>query len=237
MQHRFSLFLVLFAGFFGAFTPAQAQTEPVYPLKGKTVAVYFSKRQFSFDDNYRIPLSQFIRSDQGTETEIEDLKLQSLVAIAALFSAQLKAASQADSVYFLNEFPELARTFIGAYSSQERKMTPARDAFGQTDYVLVVNPFILGSYKTSAVYTRSNRIITEQVVVKTARIRFELYNPRDGLMMHIFEACMDERQTAVPEILFQFHIKSSKTGKFLGRLFSLVVSNMNAGLKTNCEVN
>ncbi|MBL0020782.1 MAG: hypothetical protein IPP17_31210 [Bacteroidetes bacterium] len=84
----------------GPWTPIHAQAGEVFPLKGKRVAVYFSKKHFTFDDNYRIPLSQFIKSDQGENAEIEDIKLQTLVALGTLFAQQLKKPSAADSTYF-----------------------------------------------------------------------------------------------------------------------------------------
>jgi hypothetical protein len=214
---------------------AQNAAETEFPLRGKRVAVYFSKKHFSFDDNYRIPLSQFIKSDAGdAAAEIEDIKLQTLVALGTLFSQQLRAPSQADSVYFLNEFPALAQAFMEHYSSDDHALDGLGSSFEGTDYILVVSPFILGSYKTSSVYSRSNRIITEQIVVKTARIRIELFAPQTGQRMHVFETCIDERKTPVPTIYFEFHIQSSRTGQFLARLFSLTLDNMNKGVVSSC---
>ncbi|MBP8073761.1 MAG: hypothetical protein KAY96_03300 [Bacteroidia bacterium] len=221
----------------GPWTPIYAQAGEAFPLKGKRVAVYFSKKHFTFDDNYRIPLSQFIKSDQGENAEIEDIKLQTLVALGTLFAQQLKKPSAADSTYFLNEFPELASSFIGAYNSDDHSLEPLGDIFSGTDYIMVLNPFILGSYKTSSVYSRSNRIITEQVVVKTARIRMELFDARTGARRFVFESCIDDRKTAVKDIAFEFHMQSSRTGRFLAKLFTLAVQNMNQGVQNNCESN
>jgi hypothetical protein len=215
----------------------QQDAQTAFPLRGKRVAVYFSKKHFSFDDNYRIPLSQFIKSDEGDDAEIENIKLQTLVALGTLVSQQLKQPTQADSVYFLNEFPEKASAFMAHYISDDHSLSPTGTAFAGTDYILVVNPFILGSYKTSSVYTRSNRIITEQVVVKTARIRIELFDPQSGQRMHVYESCIDDRKTAVKDIFFEFHMQSSRTGRFLAKLFSMAVQNMNAGIASNCESN
>lgn len=217
--------------------PANAQGVEEFPLKGKRVAVYFSKKHFNFDDNYRIPLSQFIKSDQGENAEIEDIKLQTLVALGTMFAQQLERPSQADSSYFLNEFPELASKFIESYNSDDHALEPLGQSFAGTDYIMVLNPFILGSYKTSSVYSRSNRIITEQVVVKTARIRIELFEPSTGARRFVFESCIDDRKTSVKSNDFEFHMQSSRTGRFLGKLFTLAVQNMNQGVQNNCENN
>lgn len=205
------------------------------PLQGKKVGVYFSRKNFDFDDHYRIPLSQFVMADKGTEISIEDLKSQTLISLGSLFSAQLKGAVAADSVFFLNESPDLARAFMRAYDADTHRLAPIQELSSSIDYILVVNPLILGSYKTSSVYTRSNRLITEQVSVKTARVRIELFDPRTGLLHHISEACMDERFTTVPQMLFEFHMQNSQTGTFLSKLFSLAVMHLNLGVQSNCE--
>ena len=226
---RWAVLLVLV--YFPQIFLAQANT---YPLKGKSVAVYFSKKQFNFDNNYRIPLSQFIKSDEGKDAEIEDIKIQTLIALGSLFSKQLAAPTQADSIYFLNENPALGSEFIKQYDSDNHELLPLDASFSHIDYVLVINPFVLGSYKTSSVYSRSNRIITEQIIVKTARIRFELFDPATGDRREVFETCVDDRKTKVDESYFEFHMEYSITGRFLAKLFSAAVDNMNSGIQNSC---
>ncbi|MEM0998220.1 MAG: hypothetical protein AAGN35_14260 [Bacteroidota bacterium] len=227
-------FLILMVGTVLGFS-LSAQDVSGFPLEGKTVAVYFSKKQFVFDSSFRIPLSQFILSDKGEDAPIEDIKTQTLISLGTLFSEQLQPAAQADSVYFLNEFPAQARAFIANYDSENRTLGPTGEIFAGTDYILVVNPFVLGSYTTSAVYTRSNRLITEKVMVKTGRVRIEIYDAAQGNRVHSTEVCIDERKTAVPDILFEFHMRSSRTGNFLARLFSLAIFHLNYRLESNCE--
>jgi hypothetical protein len=212
---------------------AYAQDSHLQPLEGKRVAVYFSRKHFNFDDNYRIPLSQFIRSNEGRDAEIEDIKLQTLVALGSMFSQQLKQPSQADSIYFLNEQPEMASAFLQAYDSEDHSLQDLGNEFLGTDYILVINPLILGSYKKNSVYSHSNRIITEQIIVKTARMRMELFEPSSGNRVSAIETCMDERESQVPNNYFEFNMEYSITGKFLAHLFSLAVDNLNQG-QGNC---
>ncbi|MFM2376629.1 MAG: hypothetical protein RLZZ165_1726 [Bacteroidota bacterium] len=229
----------IFKGLWGALVMILVGIAPVnaqaFPLKGTNVAVYFSKKYFSFDENYRIPLSQFIKSDLGENAEIEDIKTQTLVALGTMFSEQLRAPCQADSTFFLNEIPSLGGEFMRKYNAEEGLLEPLGAAFAGIDYVLVVNPLVLGSYKTSSVYSRSNRIITEQIVVKTARMNMDLFDTRSGARKSSFETCIDERKSHPRHLLFEFHMQSSRTGRFLARLFSLAVDNMNTGILTNCE--
>lgn len=227
------MWLMCMALAMGGLAMAQSPA-PEYPLRAKRVAVYFSKKYFSFDDNYRIPLAQFIKSDAGADAPVEDIKVQTLVALGSLYAQQLKQPSLADSVYFLNEHPELAARFMDSYDADDHSLAPLGGAMDGTDYILVVSPLVLGSYKTASVYSRSNRIITEQIVVKTARMRIELFEPRGGTRVQVYETCIDERKTPVKDIYFEFHMEFSKTGQFLARLFSLSLHNMNVGKGSSC---
>jgi hypothetical protein len=211
-----------------------AQNLSHYPLRDKTVAVYFSKKQFTFDDTYRIPLAQFIKSDEGENADIEDIKLQTLVALGTLFSMQLQGPADADSVYFLNEAPDLAMEFIKHYSSDDGTLEPLGKAFARTDYILVLNPITLTSYKTSSVYSRSNRIVTEQIVVKMAHVALSLFDPKTGQNVQTYVCCIDDRKTKVGKPFFEFHMQSSRTGQFLAKFFSLAVTQMNEGIADNC---
>ncbi len=219
----------------GLSTGLFSQNDSPFPLRGKTVAVYISRKGFTFDDHYRIPLSQFIMADQGREIDIEDLKSQTLISLGALFTSQLAAATQAKSAYFLNASPDSARAFMGAYNADSNQLGGLGTALGSTDYILVINPLILGSYKTSSVYSQSNRIITRQVFKKTARVRMELFEPREGLRMRVTETCVDERNMPKGAPLFEFHMQNSQTGNFLARLFSSAVNSLNEGSTGNCK--
>jgi hypothetical protein len=229
-----AIFLLVFLSL-GLVPQLGAQNDSPFPLRGKTVAVYLSRKGFQFDEHYRIPLSQFILADQGREIDIEDLKSQTLISLGALFSAQLAAATQAQSVYFLNAAPDSARAFMEGYDADSNRLAPLGNALGATDYILVVNPLILGSYKTSSVYSQSNRIVTRQVYKKTARVRMELFDPREGLRLRVSETCVDERAMPKGELLFEFHMKNSQTGNFLARLFSAAVTSLNEGSRGNCK--
>jgi hypothetical protein len=227
----FSLrFIILLAcwglGFAGAL---RAQGEPTYPLRGKTVAVYLSRKGFQFDDHYRIPLSQFVMADQGREMDIEDLKSQTLISLGALFSQQLAQATQAKAVYFLNAAPDSAHAFMEHFDADSNQLSGMGNALGATDYILVVNPLTLSSYLTSAVYSQSNRIISRQVYKKKAVVRLALFEPRAGLRTHVTETRLDERAMPKTAPLFEFHMKNSQTGNFLSRLFSAAVTALNEG--------
>lgn len=205
------------------------------PLEGATVAVYFSKKQFTYDDNYLVALSQFVKADQDLAAETEDLKLRALISMGRLFCGQLAAATGADSVYFLNENPELGSLFLKKYQPENHYLPPLGTAMGKTDYVLVVNPLALGSVKVTQVYSQSNRILTEQVIKKTGRLRLEWFDPESGLRRGVSTACWDEQQPWPATCDFDFHSGTSQTGRFLAVLFHLGVHNLNEGVESSCK--
>ena len=141
--------------------------QPLDDLSGKKLAVYFTRKHFDFDEHYRIPLSQFVMADKGKEISIEDLKSQTLISLGSLFSSQLQSIIGADTVYFMNAQPSMAKAFMASYDLDSHRMAPIPQLAPGADYVLVINPMVLGSYKTSTVFSRSNRLVTEQLNVKT----------------------------------------------------------------------
>ena len=213
----------------------QAPESEVYPLRGKTVAVYLSKRQFDFNDHYLIYLSQFVKSDQGRASTLDNLKEQTMISLGELLEAQLKEVTRADSVFFLNKFPGIARKFIKKYDSERHYLPAMGKEMDGVDYIFVVNPMVLGTYKTSGVYSRSNRIMTQSVINKTGNVRIDVYDPVSGQLRYIAKACLDEKKTKEPALYFDFRNEESKTGHFLARLFSSAVYYLNQGEKGNCK--
>lgn len=204
-------------------------------LEGKTAAVFLSKKHFTFPENYLLLLSQFIKAEEEKRTDVENIKQSTLILLGEFFCGQSEKVLKADSVYFLSEYPDLARQFLDHYSSDPHYLEPLDGAFGNTDYILVVSPLTLGGYQTSSVYARSNRIITEKIYVKTARMRVDLYDPVTGHLKATFHTCFDDRKSKKPGKLYNFHNGDSPTGQFLANLFSAFAEQMAAGVKDNCE--
>ncbi len=204
------------------------------PLAGKTIAVYFSKKAYHFDRPYHHYLSQFIGAAEGEDILIDDLKLQSLIAIGKRFAAQLGAASEADSAFFLNEQPEMARAFIEGYSIDQHDMLPLGSSFTGVDLVLVVNPFQLFSERRPVVLTRSNRLVTKYDNVKKAKLSTELWDPSTGRLIQATETCMEHKKKGLPELRFDFQGDDSQTGRFLEYVFTVAVDRMASSADSNC---
>lgn len=219
----------------GASLRAAEPSSEGQPLRGSVVGIYLSAKAFTFDDNYQMLLTQFVSQADPDTLGPDQLKPRTLVALGKLFSAQLAEAVGADSVYFLNENPEAAQAFLDAYAPEEHKLRPPGAAMGETDYVMVINPFVLGSYKTTQMYSHSNRILTEQVIRRTARLRFEVWDVVQGQQRFVSEVCLDENEKVRPEVTFDFMNKESPTGAFLARVFGLGMEQLNHGTSSNCE--
>lgn len=209
----------------------QAQT---HPLAEKTVAVYFSKKGFTYGQPYHHYLSQFVSSAEGTQVVIDDLKTQSLVAIGTHLSSQLAAATGAKETFFLNERPDLARAFVGAYSSGTHQLDANATAFSDVDLVMVINPLTLYSDRVPVVLTRSNRLITKFDRVKVARLNVELWNPTTGQLVKAQETCIREGRTDISDLQFDFQSSTSKTGKFLSTVFSVAMQRLASDDLSNC---
>lgn len=196
-------------------------------LKGKKVAIYFSKKQFTFDGACLLPLAQFLSASGKPNATSEDIKLHTLIQLGRQMPSQLKFVIGADSVFFLNANPKAAKDFISNYNDAYGEMNgPLGKEFKRVDYVFVINPMQLGAYKTSSVYAYSNRIITEQQDIFTSRINLDIIDTQTGKVVHSKESCFDERETNLPEDNINLHSKTSRMGKFMGHSFSYLFYNL-----------
>mgnify|MGYP001796245025 CR=1 FL=1 len=163
---------------------------PVLPLRGKTVAVYLSKRNFEHNRLFYHEIAQFLFCDYGEERVIEDIKLEVSIAIGRLFSEQLAEHTEAKSAFFLNGRPELAREFMANYNPDAHTLRAMGNAARDVDYVLVVNPMILSMERNPVVLTRSNRLVTQYDLIRKGRVRLELLDPRSGELVSQTNVCV-----------------------------------------------
>lgn len=232
-MHKTLLFsLILFIG--GAqFLQAQTNPRPQV-LRGKQVALYLTKKQFSYDDSYNFDLSQFIIRHRGEDAVVDNIKLESLIALGEILPPQMEDSLGADSAFFLNEKPEMARAFLEQYDIAMGHLGPLGPLFDDTDIVMVITPIVLGNYTATEVYVRSNRIINEPRRIRTARMGISFYRPSDGSLISEFNTCLDLKKEK-PALRFDFYNKTSKMGMFLARLFSKAFDQIEAGEKEGCE--
>lgn len=213
----------------------KAQASDTSPYAGKTIAIFFSLKHFTFSDDYLLPLSQFIKAEEGKEANVEDIRQQTLIILAEQFCQQAASVLGADSVYFLSGQPQMAQSFMEHYRSSDQTLMPMGESLAGTDLVWVIDPLALGGYQTSSVYARSNRIITEKVIVKTARVESYWFEPRSGAMVSQAIHCFDERKNRVANPHFQFNNQESPMGFFFAGLFSRVTDQVLKVGDSGCE--
>lgn len=217
------------------FSLTQAQNLGHDVFKGKTVAVYFSKKYFTFPEDYRFMVPAFILSDQGKDTPLEDLRQQTLISLGRMFAEQLASVTGADSAWFLNEDPAKASQFMQRYDADSSTLEPMPARLPGADLILVINPLTLGGYKRNIVYVRSDRVITEKEYEKTAKARFILFDPASGRPVASTHICFDSFNDKVDQPRFDFRSASSPLGKFLSQLFTLGILQLQGGIPTTCE--
>ena len=189
-------------------------------LKGKKVAVYFSKRQFSFDEEFNTALSQLLIKKNGPGYIIKDLKLETLVLMGERSTSSLATIAEVDSSWFLNGDPEAAKMFINAFNADAQTLSPLSGPFAGTDYVLVVSGVTLGHYKTSSVFVKSNRILTESIQHSSGRVNVQLFYAKNGMLVFSGESCLDEKDIDSREAGVDLFCEISPAGRFLSALIT-----------------
>ena len=199
------------------FFPAIGQLDM---LSHKTIAVYFSKRQFGFDEEFNTALTQLLLKKNGDDYIVRDLKLETLILMGERTTQGLPTLTHADSSWFLNGNPEAAKIFMNAFNADSQNLKPLDGPFEGTDYVLVISGVNLGHYKTSSVYVKSNRILTESIQHSTGRVNVQLFHAKNGMLVFSGESCLDEKNIDNREAGIDLFCDTSPAGKFLSALIT-----------------
>ncbi len=230
MRNWASVFFLL--AFFTPFLPAQNNW-----LSGKKIGIYLSKKQFNFNENYNTPLTQLLQAGGKEAKNIEDLKSEVLVILGEEIEKQCKQNLGLDSAWFVNANPEAARKVVSQLSGTLAKLDLHQPEFSGTDFIVIVGEIELGHYKTSAIYSRSNRILTEQILNRSGRVSIKVFKTQDGSLFYEGSSCLTENDLPKRERLFSFYNESSAVGDFLGTLFSGVFSPLFGKEEFPCSQN
>ncbi|MEM7658979.1 MAG: hypothetical protein AAF399_22845 [Bacteroidota bacterium] len=198
------------------FGSAQSYTEL---LAGQRIGVYFSGQGFSFSDQHRISIGQFIQVD-NTEAWQGRLKSEFLVQLGWLFSEQLQYVAKADTVLFLNADPKLGQVMQEKYLVESQKFRGNPPELAHLDWIIVVNPMNIGTRIHKSVFIRSNRMISERVPVSVGNMTIALHDPERLGEEKYFEVCFDKQKSKPPTSTFDFHRSDSPFGRFLSHWYS-----------------
>ncbi len=189
------LFFMALAGVFLALQSQAQQTAelpatqdtarpPANLFRGKNIAVYLSKRNLTFSEEYYKMLSHYVQEGDTLGMSEEDIRLGVIVKLGNDLTRIVHRKMGADSAYFLNGVTELANLFIRHYQARSLNISPLISKMPpRTEYILILDGITLTGEKRDAVYAVSNIIASEKRYVRTARIEGRLYDVKARRML------------------------------------------------------
>ncbi len=208
--------IILFCSILGCYLlPAQEVS-----LEQQAIGLYISSRSFEIDDLFNLKVGQFLRKGEEDRSYVGNLERELIIQLGELLCAQIKALGQADTVYFLNGEPEMARALQQNLDFRYMQMRGSPPELQSLDQILVLSPFQLSSRIHKSVYIRSNRMYTERIPVEVFQFRFHRFLPRDPNFHQTVEVCFDRLDHKLPDRYITLLRNESQFGKVLGDAFS-----------------
>ncbi|WNJ19574.1 hypothetical protein [Pontibacter sp. G13] len=233
LQKLLPIFLLVSASLISL--PLQAQRGP--SMQGKTVGIYISSKRFTIDERLYLGITQFLKQGSEDRSWVGQLKSELIIQLGWMLSEQIQEMTQADTVYFINAVPELAKPLISQYDPISKTLVRKSNQLDQLDYVMVMDSVELKSRIEKSVYIQSNRVKTDRVVIPKVELAVCVLSPRDP-KTHIYtEVCYDDQNKPHLDLVFDFHRQKSKTGKYLSRAFSYWWDLFNRGQSFPCFSN
>ncbi len=224
------LILIAFVGVSPNLVPAQADL-----FTNANIGVYISSRAVSYDEKFYLPIAQFVTQDDDAAWNGR-LKSEFLIRMGWMFTEQLQPLVVADTVYFMNADLPMGRTMQEAYNPDLHTLNRNADALRNLDFVLVLDEFDMATRNHRSVYIRSNRMITEDIPIKTASFRVSMFDMSNQQKSIDTQVCLDDMNTPNPTYWhFDFFRSTSGMGKFLSKVFSTWWDLMLAGERSSCQ--
>lgn len=195
------------------------------------MGLYLSSRAFTYTPPFSIPLAQYAGISDSNEAS---LKTQALLRLGGQMAAGIQAQAQADTVIYLNTDPLMGRAFINQFDGEQRRLF-STEGLEQLDYVIALHPVELSTRLSTVVYARSNRLVTERIHVRLAKLSWGLYDLRAPGNTGYFQLCFDEGSSTLPPLMFDFDSKRSSFGLFFSRLWTLAWQKQLQGVAEFCE--
>ena len=204
-------------------------------LSGKTVGVYISSRAVTYGENFYLPIAQFVTQEDDAAWNGR-LKSEFLVKLGWMVTGQLQELAEADTVFFMNADLPMGRAMQTAYDPETRELNLNEEALKNLDVVLVLEELAMETRNHRSVYIRSNRMITENIPIKTASCQLALFDLHNSELKLDTRVCLDDMNTPAPGFWhFDFYRSTSGMGKFLSKVFSTWWELMLAGERSSCE--
>lgn len=202
-------------------------------LKGKTIGLYISGKQFSFSDEYYMAISQFLQAEEDRSWG-ENVKTEFLVRLGERLRLELQVKTEADSVYFLNSDLERGSLFQQAYRAESNSHFLQSPLFDKTDFILVINEMDLSVRYVKSMIIRSNRMIPERTMVQKAALKVSWFTPQKRASLFETRTCYDAKLSENKGPLIDIYQDESAMGSFLSRLFSAWWAQSLEGIASDC---
>lgn len=204
-------------------------------LTGKNIGVYFSSRAVSYEQEFYLPIAQFVTQDDEAAWNGR-LKSEFLIRMGWMLTEQLQETANADSVYFMNADMPMGRAMQEGYQAEDGILDRSKEELELLDFVLVLDEFDMDTRIHRSVFIRSNKMVSENIPIKTASFRMRMFDMNNEELVLSTRVCIDDQNTAGPANWhFDFFRTTSGMGKFLSKVFSTWWELMLTGENSNCS--
>jgi hypothetical protein len=203
------------------------------PAPGKTLAVYISGSQFSYSEDYYLPIAQFLKLGEDRSWG-ESEKAELLIRVGERLCDELQQSGKWDSVFFLNGEPRLAKAFLDNWEAGRQKLGSQVLPETAASEILVIEGIELSVRASNSVFIRSNRIISEKKRFFIGEMHFSMYDVQSGTLGIRTRTCMEEKYNGDVPLILDLFATESRLGNYLSRLFSRFWLQLTEGASGNC---
>lgn len=227
MRHLLSAALVALAT--ASLAPAlraQAPPLPANVLRGHGVALYVSQRGLEFSGAYTVLFGAYLATKDSLGLLEEDLKRGVSIKLGTFLCDALPRHLATGACTFVNADPVLGPAFVRASSAPDRLGTRLNVAAlanlvpAGMRYALVVDRLELHSQERTAVYSISNRIVSERRTVRVGHIRLKLYDLRSGDLIADADTPYDDERSPHRHAYFSVGDGTAAAEVFFARMFN-----------------
>lgn len=196
-------------------------------FKGKRVAIYISKRNLNFTEEYFRMLSHYIQVGDTLGLSDEDIRLGVIVKLGNDMARIIRAKMGADTAYFINGMGEFANLFIRNYQNKRLNFTPVVPQLPpRTDYILIIDGLLLTGENRESVYPISNVIATERRYAKIVKVEGRLFDVRNRQMAAGLLHTYDQDTTRHQTFFYRADTEKYPALQFLSRVLNSYYYNL-----------
>ena len=202
------------------------------PLEGKTIAVYTSKKNLTFDAPYFKPLAYYLQVNDSLGLSEEDLKLGVTIKFGHFLQQEIERITGA-RVIFLNAEPSLAKVFQEYYD--ETRPNPRVSSYlPKIDYFFTVSNINLSTITETQLWVISNKLVNEKKKRFVGRATFVWEKAGDIQSFKRSEVMWTNGNTVPPDgfqDFFQAQEQPGEAAKLLANLCNTFWAQINSQIR------